>query len=96
LIKLGFSVINPMTSMVYEWNCEIEHQAWLENDLPHVAAADAVLRLPGQSLGAEMECMHAEACGVPVYNTIEELICVFSYRPSVAEATERRAEQPQG
>lgn len=88
LIKLGFSVINPMVSMTYEWNSEIPHEAWLENDLPHVAAAEAVLRLPGESLGAEMECLYAEECGVPIYTSVEDLICVFSHRPSVARATE--------
>lgn len=74
LLLLRFSVIDPMPSMLYPFNNEIEHQAWLENDLPHVRVASAVLRLPGESLGAEMECLYAEQCGVPIYHSIEELL----------------------
>lgn len=81
LLEAGFSVINPMPSMIYPFNHEIEHLAWLENDLPHVAAAHAVLRLPGESLGAEMECQWAEEKGVPIYYVsppsydVEEAVC---------------------
>ena len=42
-------------------------EEWLEIDLPWTEAADAVLRLPGESRGADVETAHAEAMGVPVF-----------------------------
>lgn len=79
LMKAGFSVINPMLNMQCPFNVPgapwaMDHQTWLENDLPQMAAAQAVFRLPGESLGAEMECMWAKQCGVPIYTDMEELI----------------------
>ncbi len=96
LMQCGFSVINPMLNMLAPFNsslgdAHLTHEDWMENDLPCVRVADAVLRLPGHSLGGDMECLYAERVGVPVYKTVEELICVFSYRPSVGKAVGQRA-----
>jgi hypothetical protein len=55
-------------------NPEMTHADWLGVDLPWVEVADAVLRLPGESSGADAEVAHARKNGVPVYDDVEELI----------------------
>ena len=54
------------------------HGDWMAADLPWVAVADAVLRLPGESVGADLETAHAAACGVPVFHDLESLAAHFA------------------
>lgn len=55
-------------------NDEMEHADWMGVDLPWVAASDAVLRLPGESTGADMEVDHALSLGIPVFDDVEHLL----------------------
>ncbi len=55
----------------------MDHAAWLACCLPWVAASAAVLRLPGESRGAEMECAHARERGIPIFDSIEALAAHF-------------------
>ena len=47
---------------------------WLAVDLVFVERSDAVLRLPGESTGADMEVRHALAKGIPVFTEITDLL----------------------
>lgn len=75
LMRLGYAPLNPILSMLapFAWQPEFTHDLWLAADLPWVAAADAVLRLPGESLGADMECDYARRKDIPVFDDIETL-----------------------
>lgn len=53
-------------------NCGVDHSVWLDVDLPWVGIADLVLRLPGESKGADMEVAHAIKMGVPVVYSVQE------------------------
>lgn len=55
-------------------NDEMTHEDWLGVDLPWVGVADAVLRLPGESSGADRETAHARDCGVPVFDSLADVI----------------------
>lgn len=66
LIDAGFAVLNPGLSMAPEIADHCDHATWLENDLPWVEAADLLVRLPGESVGADMEVKAAIAAGVEV------------------------------
>lgn len=55
-------------------NGEMVHADWMNVDLPWVAVSDAVLRLPGESTGADREVEHARSLGVPVYYSLREVI----------------------
>lgn len=57
-----------------EGNHEMSHADWMGIDLPWVGVADAVLRLPGESTGADMEVAHARKVGVPVFDSIDALV----------------------
>lgn len=50
------------------------HQDWLGIDLPWVECADALLRLPGESRGADAEVAHAKAKDIPVFYDVQSLI----------------------
>lgn len=78
LIAAGFAVLNPMLTMRLPGAFAIGHDTWIANDLPWVAVADAVLRLPGESKGADIECEHAAIYGIPVFYDAAELRRFFS------------------
>ena len=78
LMTAGYAVMNPMLTMRLPDAFEIPHGTWIANDLPWVAAADAVLRLPGESKGADIECEHASIQGIPVFYDVAELQRFFS------------------
>lgn len=73
LMEDGHAPLNPMLSMMHPSAWNIEHGVWLACDLPWVECADAVLRLPGDSAGADEECGHARVRGIPVFDSHEEL-----------------------
>jgi hypothetical protein len=89
LLGLGFAPLCPHWS-VYAGGCfasvgrlvaEAEalprgscHADWIGADLPWVEVADALLRLPGESAGADAEVAHAKRSGVPVFNSVNGLI----------------------
>jgi hypothetical protein len=54
--------------------CGTTHDNWYDIDLPWVEVSQAVLRLPGESIGADKETVLATSLGIPVYNTLQSLI----------------------
>lgn len=75
LMLAGYAPLNPMITMQlpFAWELDFPHELWLECDLPWVEVADVVLRLPGESAGADIECNHAHKVGVPVVYSFAEL-----------------------
>lgn len=72
-------VETPFTQRVF---CEatvdgcpgMTHENWLAIDLAWLQMADCLLRLPGESAGADKEVAHAVVCGLPVFHSVEEVI----------------------
>jgi hypothetical protein len=64
-----FAPLNPMltTTAPFAWEPWATHDTWIECDLPWIAVADAVVRLPGESKGADAEVDYALANNVPVF-----------------------------
>lgn len=54
-------------------------QFWMDMDLEWVAHMDVVLRLPGDSAGADMEVERAAALGLPVFFSVEEFCNYANY-----------------
>lgn len=54
------------------------HAEWLDIDEPLVHVSVAVLRLPGESKGADKETKWANAARIPVYEDVERLIAELS------------------
>jgi len=80
LIREGYAPLVPhLTCYMGGQNpsvsaCDISHRNWLATDLPWVAAADAVIRLSGESVGAGMEVQLAHQLGIPVFYSVEALM----------------------
>ena len=93
-VYAGCSTNDQNTSAVYGvWAPADPHaklvgigpQDWLEMDLAFVERSDAVLRLPGESVGADGEVKHALENGIPVFYSIEDLIAFFRDPPVTPE-----------
>lgn len=50
------------------------HADWMGCDLEIVRRCDCVLRLPGESKGADMETALAAELGIPVFGGVEEVV----------------------
>lgn len=76
LMDNGFSPLNPGLTMQlpFAWEAAYPHEVWMACNYPLVEKCDALLRLPGESIGADMEVKHARRYSKPVFHSIEELI----------------------
>lgn len=88
LIELGFAPLNPMLSMMHPAAWSIDHGEWLAADLPWVEMADCVLRLPGESTGADAECERARQTNTPIFTSVSDLL---DYREALNELEELAA-----
>lgn len=71
----GFAPFCPHLSMFIAFSMPgIRYEDWMQIDLPWVEVADAVLRLPGESKGADQECQLALQRGLTVYHNLGRLI----------------------
>lgn len=73
LIDLGFAPLIPHLDYYLPRREDVSWETWLEVDLPWVDVADAIIRVPGESRGADVETKR----GVPVYHTKEALCQAF-------------------
>jgi hypothetical protein len=78
LIDAGFAPFTPHLTYHVDPGEEIAHDTWMDIELPWVAVADGVLRLPGESVGADIEVREAERLGIPVFMSIGELAGHFA------------------
>ena len=62
----------------WKGNDDMSHEDWMGVDLPWVQISHAVLRLPGESVGADLEVKHANENGIPVFTDTTELIAHFA------------------
>lgn len=67
LMEAGYAVLNPMLTMKHPAAKEIPWDLWIAGDLPWVEVADLLIRLPGESVGADLEVRHAVKHNIPVY-----------------------------
>jgi len=88
LTACGFAPFAPQWSVFSTYPCQpatngvvalgtaagmLSHDDWLAVDLSWVGVADIVLRLPGESKGADEETALAESLGIPVAHSVHEL-----------------------
>lgn len=74
LLEAGYAVLNPMLSMAHMDGHNISWETWIASDLAFIEVCDLIVRLPGESKGADLEVAHATERGIPVFNaTIDTL-----------------------
>lgn len=74
LIEAGHAPYVPHASWVLDAVRPTSREHWLRADRAWLEACGAVLRLPGESVGADEEVHLALALGIPVYPSIEALL----------------------
>jgi hypothetical protein len=74
VLDAGFAPFVPHLSHFWHTASPRVYEDWMELDLAWVVKADALLRLPGESSGADREVALALAAGVPVFHSLPELI----------------------
>jgi hypothetical protein len=74
LITLGFAPYAPLLSHFQHMQHPREYQDWLALDKEWLSVCDCMLRLPGESKGADLEEVYALALGIPVFRLIEDLV----------------------
>ena len=75
LMDEGYAVFNPLLSHFYtgRHGAHITYEQWMTQDLAFVPCCDVLLRLDGESAGADREVQRARECGVPVVYSADEI-----------------------
>lgn len=74
LVAVGFIPFLPHLSFFWHYLCPHEVEFWYQQDLAWLDKCDCLLRLPGDSPGADNEVRYARDQGIPVYFTIAECV----------------------
>jgi hypothetical protein len=74
LMDKGFIPYAPLMSHFHHFVHPRSHAEWMRIDLVWVSMCDCLLRLPGESDGADREVRYAESLGKPVFYGIKELM----------------------
>jgi hypothetical protein len=73
LVELGYNPYVPLLSHYLEVYKHQEYETWMKLDFEWLDCCDCVLRLPGESKGADMEVERATENKIPVFSSIQEL-----------------------
>lgn len=74
LVRHGFEPYIPHLSHLWDIVDPHPWEYWLQRDIKWLYKCDCVLRLPGESSGADYEVLTAKAHGLPIFNSIYELL----------------------
>jgi len=74
LLDLGYS---PFVPLLFHYAKPRAYEDWIKLDLDYLDVCDVILRLPGESAGADNEVAHAQAHNIPVVYSIEQLIELY-------------------
>lgn len=72
LINAGFYPFVPHLSHFMHMAHPQQYEKWLELDLRFLECCDVLVRLSGDSSGADKEVAHARKLGIPVYFSLVE------------------------
>ncbi len=74
LLLMGHVPFAPLLTHFWDEITPRSYEEWLELDFKWILRCDAVLRLPGESNGADAEVEFAQDNGIGVYFGIQDLI----------------------
>jgi len=76
LMVAGYIPVTPLLSHFWHFLSPKPYEVWIDYDLHLLARCDILLRLPGKSSGADREVAFANSHGIPVFNSVENLLGV--------------------
>ena len=74
LLDAGYWPYVPLLCHFWHQQRPRDYETWMALDLAWLAVCDCVLRLPGESPGADREVARAHELGLPVYGSVEEVL----------------------
>jgi hypothetical protein len=74
LAKNGYLPFPPLFTHFWHFLIPHPYEFWTQQDLEWILHCDCVLRLPGESSGADKEVEFAEEHNIPVYYEIDDLL----------------------
>ena len=74
LADLGFAPYVPHFTHFWHMMYPRDYQFWLDLDNQFLPCCDAVLRIPGESNGADKEVGYALELGIPIFYSLNELV----------------------
>ena len=77
LMQLGFVPFWPLHSHYHDELYSHPWHTWMEIDKEWVSVCDGVLRLKGESKGADIEVAYAKELGKPVFTELWEVMDFF-------------------
>lgn len=82
LVDRGFAPFVPHLTHFWHILSPRPYEFWLDLDFEYLRCCDAVLRLPGESSGADREVELAKSLGIPVFEWASEVDWYFSEKES--------------
>lgn len=73
LAALGFVPFVPHLTLLWHVVSPHPYEFWTEYDLHWLRQCDALLRIPGESSGADKEIAEARRICIPVFDSIDDL-----------------------
>lgn len=80
LLTLGYAPYVPHLTHFWHMQFPHDHSTWLALDEEWLKVCDTVLRLPGESVGADREIAFATQHGIPVFHFIDDLTDCYGRR----------------
>jgi len=77
LMDKGFAPFAPLYSHFQHMAHPRHYTDWIKMDLEWVSVCDCLLRLPGESTGADGEVEHAAKNKIPIFHSVEELVVYY-------------------
>ena len=77
LLDAGFIPFIPHLTGFWDFNSPKDYETWMEYDAEWLKSCDAVIRLLGESAGADREVALAKALGIPVFTDSEDMVVYF-------------------
>lgn len=74
LLALGFMPFVPHLSHLWDTVSPKDYEDWMRWDMAWLGRCDALLRLAGESSGADREVEQARTLGIPVFGDVFEIV----------------------
>jgi len=74
LMDLGLTPFVPHLNLIWDLVVPKSYDDWLAWDMKWLARCDAMLRIPGDSPGADLEEAFCQEQGIPVFRSIHDLV----------------------
>lgn len=88
LMDIGFVPFVPLYSHYQHMRTPRPYEDWMKLDLAWLDSCDCLLRLTGESSGADTEVAYAESIGIPVFYELNELTAYYTINTPEITITE--------